>query len=97
MDSYPSGSKKDTLTQKDGKTYLLIAGEEPRYYVPTTEYKRGGQDKVTGDYIKSYGTSYKWAVQEASAMLGRASDITSIENNRGGGVHDFFMEQYWLA
>ena len=70
---------KDTLTQKDGKTYLLIAGEEPRYYVPTTEYKRGGQDKVTGDYIKSYGTSYKWAVQEASAMLGRASDITSIE------------------
>ena len=70
---------KDTLTQKDGKNYLLIAGEEPRYYVPTTEYKRGGTDKVTGDYIKSYGTSYKWAVQEASAMLGRASDITSIE------------------
>ncbi len=70
----------DTLVQKDGKTYLLIPGEEPRYQLPAGDsYKRGGQDKVTSDYIKSYGTSYKWAVQEASAMLGRASDITSIE------------------
>lgn len=70
----------DTLVQKDGKNYLYIAGEEPRYQFPTDpNYKRGGQDKVTNDYIKSYGTSYKWAVQEASAMLGRASDITSIE------------------
>lgn len=70
---------KDKHVQKDGKTYLYIEGEEPRYQLPTGEYKRGGEDKVTGDYIKSYGTSYKWAVQEASAMLGRASNITSIE------------------
>lgn len=88
----------DKQIQKDGKTYLKIDGEEPRYYVPTHyDYKHGGQDKVTNDYIKSYGTSYKWAIQEASAMLGRASNITSLEikqvifmsdgapNDRGSG------------
>lgn len=70
----------DKQIQKDGKTYLKIDGEEPRYYLPTDyDYKRGGTDKVTNDYIKSYGTSYKWAIQEASAMLGRASNITSLE------------------
>lgn len=71
---------QDQTEQKDGKIYLKVAGEQYRYQLPLDDsYKRGGQDKVTGDYIKSYGTSYKWSIQEASAMLGRASDITSIE------------------
>ncbi|MBQ4108627.1 MAG: VWA domain-containing protein, partial [Clostridia bacterium] len=70
----------DEQFQQNGKTYLKVDGEGARYQLPTNyDYKRGGQDKVTGDYIKSYGTSYKWAIQEASAMLGRASNITSIE------------------
>ena len=55
-----------------------IDGKEPLYVLPSN-YKDGGEDKATGDCIKSRGTSYKWPVQEASAMLARASNITSIE------------------
>ena len=53
-------------------------GKDPLYELPPS-YNDGGNDKATGDCIKSRGTSYKWPVQEASAMLARASNITSIE------------------
>ena len=55
-----------------------INGVEPLYELPAN-YKDGGNDKATDDCIKSRGTSYKWPVQEASAMLARAANITSLE------------------
>lgn len=62
-----------------GNIYVdKIDGKEPEYVVPTN-HNVGGNDKATGDCIKSRGTSYKWPIQEASAMLARASNITSIE------------------
>ena len=63
-----------------GNKYVdKVGNEEPKYSLPTSNYQDGGQDKATGDFIKSRGTSYKWPVQEASAMLARAANITSIE------------------
>ncbi len=61
-----------------GKGNIYVDGENPLYKLPEN-YSRGGQDKVTGDYIKTYGTSYKWAIQEASDMLSKASQRESIE------------------
>ena len=52
--------------------YLLKAGG-------SGEYAPGKEDKATDDMIKSYGTAYKPPMQEASAMLTRASSKTSIE------------------
>lgn len=52
--------------------YLLKAGGEG-------EYAPGKSDKATDDLIKSHGTAYKPPMQEASAMLTRASSKTSIE------------------
>lgn len=52
--------------------YLLKAGGEG-------EYAPGKADKATDDLIKSHGTAYKPPMQEASAMLTRASSKTSIE------------------
>lgn len=52
--------------------YLLKAGGQ-------SEYAPGQGDKATDDMIKSHGTAYKPAMQEASAMLTRATSKTSIE------------------
>ncbi len=69
---------KDGTPGVDNKYVDKINGKEPLYELPSN-YKDGGEDKATGDCIKSRGTSYKWPIQEASAMLARASNITSIE------------------
>ena len=39
----------------------------------------GGKDKYNGNSIKTYGTSYKWAIQSASDMLSRTANSTSLE------------------
>lgn len=52
--------------------YLLKAGG-------SGEYAPGQGDKATDDMIKSHGTAYKPPMQEASAMLTRATSKTSIE------------------
>ena len=70
---------KDGQPGSGNKYVDKIDGEEPKYSLPTSNYQDGGKDKATGDFIRSRGTSYKWPVQEASAMLARASNITSIE------------------
>ena len=53
-----------------------VDGEDAKYALPEN-FKdiTGGNDKANGDLIKTYGTSYKWPVQEASAMLARAQQL----------------------
>ncbi len=55
-----------------GNEYL--DGPDAKYTLPEN-YNAGGDDKSTGDSIKSRGTSYKWPIQEASAMLARAQNM----------------------
>ena len=43
-------------------------------YVKPDGIKTGTYDQQTGWYIRSYGTQYKWAIQEASDMLDDQSD-----------------------
>ena len=47
-------------------------------YTYPLNYNKGGEDKQTGQYIKSYGTSYKWAIQSASDMISRANNKTPL-------------------
>ncbi len=47
-------------------------------YTRPSGYDRGQTDKQTGQYIKSYGTSYKWAIQSASDMLSRKNNETPL-------------------
>ena len=53
-----------------------VDGEYAKYALPENFSSiTGGNDKANGDLIKTYGTSYKWPVQEASAMLARAQQL----------------------
>lgn len=47
-------------------------------YVKPSGIKEGTYDQQTNWYIKSYGTQYKWAIQEASDMLDDQSDKTML-------------------
>lgn len=47
-------------------------------YTRPEGYDRGQTDKQTGQYIKSYGTNYKWAVQAASDMLASKGNETIL-------------------
>lgn len=62
--------------QEDGQVGYgneYVDGEDAKYALPENFSSiTGGNDKANGDLIKTYGTSYKWPVQEASAMLARA-------------------------
>lgn len=49
------------------------------YKAPSDWKTSGGQDKYNGNQIRTYGTSYKWAIQSASDMLSRTSNSTSLE------------------
>lgn len=63
---------KEDGAQGYGNPYL--DGPDAKYILPEN-YNAGGEDKATGDCIKSRGTSYKWPIQEASAMLARAQNM----------------------
>ncbi len=63
----PDGTESDyPVTKDDGDTYTKLGYSYPS---SDSEIPRGGYDKETNRAIKSYGTSYKWAIQEASNML----------------------------
>ena len=49
------------------------------YKAPEDWRTSGGQDKYNGNQIRTYGTSYKWAIQAASDMLSRTANTTSLE------------------
>ena len=65
--------------QEDGQVGYgnkYVDGEDAKYALPENFSEiTGGNDKANGDLIKTYGTSYKWPVQEASAMLARAQQL----------------------
>ena len=67
----PDGTASDIpVGQHDGDTYT-----KQGYKMPSgADSPRGGYDKQTGWAIKSYGTYYKWAIQEASDMLDDMND-----------------------
>ena len=49
------------------------------YRAPDNWSTQGGQDRYNGNQIKTYGTSYKWAIQSASDMLSKTGNTTSLE------------------
>lgn len=49
------------------------------YKAPADWRTSGGQDKYNGNQIRTYGTSYKWAIQSASDMLSKTANTTSLE------------------
>ena len=59
----------------DGDKYISLGYVKPSGI-------RGIYDGKTNWYIKSYGTSYKWAIQEASNMLGNQIENTKLHNKR---------------
>lgn len=68
----PDGSESDyPVTEGDGDTYTKLG-----YQYPSADSKnpKGGYDKETKRAIRSYGTNYKWAIQEASDMLDDKND-----------------------
>lgn len=73
------GTESDIVINegKDGKVGVDNKYEAEGYKVPEN-FKVGGNDKVTGDCIKTYGTSYKWAVQAASDMLSKKNNETRL-------------------
>ncbi|MBQ3041402.1 MAG: VWA domain-containing protein [Clostridia bacterium] len=58
------------VTEED--LFLLEAGGE-------SAYAPGQDDKATGDKIKSHGTAYRPAMQEASALMTRITTKTKIQ------------------
>ena len=54
---------------------VYVDGEDAIYTMPEGDYDIGGYDEANGFPIKSRGTSYKWPIQEASAMLARAQEM----------------------
>lgn len=72
-----------TLDGYPGSGNEYVDGDDAKYALPE-DYNAnkagsggfsGGQDKANGASIKTYGTSYKWPIQEASAMLARAQKL----------------------
>ena len=67
------GKETDIPIHKDDGDKYTSEG-----YTRPIGYDRGQTDKQTGQYIKSYGTSYKWAIQSASDMLSRKNNETPL-------------------
>ena len=68
----PDGTDSDyPVSKDDGDKYTKLG-----YTYPSADSKnpKGGYDKETGRAIRSYGTNYKWAIQEASDMLDDKND-----------------------
>ncbi len=68
----PDGTESDyPVTKDDGDTYTKLG-----YSYPSSDSKnpKGGYDQETNRAIRSYGTNYKWAIQEASDMLDDKND-----------------------
>ena len=67
----PDGTESEyPVGMDDGDVYTRLGYTYPN----DAKYPRGGYDKETGRAIRSYGTNYKWAIQEVSDMLADKSD-----------------------
>ena len=78
---YPDGTESDIPVNKDDKgapTAPKPNGVGNVQLVKPTISNTSNYDKDTGHYIKSYGTSYKWAIQAASDMLARQNNKTML-------------------
>ena len=62
-----------TIKDSDGDTYTSQG-----YKYPPDYSSQPGADKVTGERIKTFGTSYKWAIQAASDMLAKKNNETTL-------------------
>ncbi|MBO5312533.1 MAG: VWA domain-containing protein [Clostridia bacterium] len=73
------GTESDIVINEknDGKVGVDNKYEKEGYTVPEG-YNNGGTDKLTGDSIKTKGTSYKWAIQAASDMLSKKNNETRL-------------------
>ena len=59
-----------------GTNNKYVDGEDAKYALPENFSEiTGGNDRANGDLIKTRGTSYKWPIQEAGAMLARAQQL----------------------
>lgn len=66
----PDGTDSDyPIGENDGDKYTNMG-----YKKPSNFNTKGGYDKQTKCYIRSFGTNYKWAIQEASDMLDDMND-----------------------
>ncbi len=68
-----NGKESDIPIHKDDGDKYITQG-----YTRPADYSRGGTDDSTGIYIKSYGTSYKWAIQSASDMLSKKNNEVTL-------------------
>lgn len=68
------GNESDIpIGEKDGDKYTSQGYKKPDNFKTD-----GGVDEQTKQYIKSYGTSYKWAIQSASDMLSKTNNKTLL-------------------
>ena len=67
----PDGKTESDIPigRDDGDKYINMG-----YVKPSNFSTSGGLDKQTQQYIRSYGTSYKWPIQAASDMLDDKND-----------------------
>ena len=72
LDSY--GEETEIPVSMDDGTKYTSQG-----YTRPAAYDRGGNDRITGQYIKSYGTSYKCAIDSACEMITKASQILPFD------------------
>ena len=69
----PDRTESDIPVNKDdGNKYTSMG------YIKPSGIRDGQYDKQTGHYIKSSGTVYKWAIQEASEMLNDMESKTML-------------------
>ena len=73
----PDGRDTDIVIN-ESKDYFRDEEYKKDGYVLPKDYKVGGTDKITGDCIRTYGTSYKWAIQAASDMLSKKNNETRL-------------------
>lgn len=66
----PNGTESDIPIGKDDGTKYTNMG----YKKPSGFNEKSGVDKQTNIWIRSHGTNYKWAIQEASDMLDDKND-----------------------
>ena len=72
---YPDGTESDVPVHKDDPS---PSGVGTIQLIKPTISNTSNFDKDTGYYIRSYGTSYKWAIQAASDMLFEQSERTLL-------------------
>lgn len=67
------------VNANDGDRYTSQGYKYPAVCNQTDGKTTGGDDKCNGNRIKTYGTSYKWAFQEASNMLTGSREALEIK------------------